>query len=61
MTSPFAPGQNPGAAPGAAAARSGSGRPAHPAQGWPISSYLTYAEAQKAVDFLSTSSSRCST
>ncbi len=54
MTSPFAPGQNPGAAPGgAAAARRGPVALPTPPKGWPIGSYPTYAEAQKAVDFLS--------
>ncbi len=53
MTSPFAPGQNPGAAPGAAAARRGPVGLPTPPKGWPIGSYPTYAEAQKAVDFLS--------
>ena len=52
MTSPFAPGQNPGAAPGAAARRGPVALPTPP-KGWPIGSYPTYAEAQKAVDFLS--------
>ena len=52
MTSPFTPGQNPGATP------SGSSRARRPAlptppKGWPIGSYPTYAEAQKAVDHLS--------
>jgi hypothetical protein len=52
MTSPFSSGQNPGAA--GAAAR-GGGRPALPTppKGWPIGSYPTYAEAQRAVDYLS--------
>lgn len=53
MTSPFAPGPNPGAAPGAAAARRGPVGLPTPPKGWPIGSYPTYAEAQKAVDFLS--------
>ena len=53
MSSPFAPGQNPGAAPGAAAARRGPVALPTPPKGWPIGSYPTYAEAQKAVDFLS--------
>ncbi|MBX7432475.1 magnesium transporter [Mycobacterium sp. Y57] len=54
MTSPFQPGQKPGVAPGAAA--SGRGRAAGlptPPKGWPIGSYPTYAEAQRAVDYLS--------
>ena len=49
MTSPFQPGQNPNApAPG-------SRRPSLPTppKGWPIGSYPTYAEAQRAVDYLS--------
>jgi hypothetical protein len=54
MTSPFPPGQNPGVTPGAAA----TGRRRHvglptPPKGWPIASYPTYAEAQRAVDHLS--------
>ena len=53
MTSPFAPGQNPGAAPGAAAARRGPVALPTPPKGWPIGSYPTYAEAQRAVDYLS--------
>lgn len=53
MTSPFAPGQNPGAAPGPAAGRRGPVGLPTPPKGWPIGSYPTYAEAQKAVDFLS--------
>ncbi len=55
MTSPFQPGQNPGAAPGVPASGRG-GRPVGlptPPKGWPIGSYPTYAEAQKAVDHLS--------
>jgi hypothetical protein len=51
MTSPFPPGQNPGAA-SAASRRGPVGLPTPP-KGWPIGSYPTYAEAQKAVDFLS--------
>jgi hypothetical protein len=55
MTSPFQSGQNPG---GAAAAGGARGRRAPvglptPPKGWPISSYPTYYEAQKAVDYLS--------
>ena len=54
MTSPFQPGQNPGGAPGSPTARRGG--PAAlptPPKGWPIGSYPTYAEAQRAVDYLS--------
>ncbi|QZT61574.1 general stress protein [Mycolicibacterium austroafricanum] len=54
MTSPFQPGQNPAAAAGGPAA--GRGRPVGlptPPKGWPIGSYPTYAEAQRAVDHLS--------
>src|SRR6516162_11288907 len=53
MTSPFQPSQNP--VPGGNA-RSGRGGPMGlptPPKGWPIGSYPTYAEAQKAVDYLS--------
>lgn len=49
MTSPFPPAQNPG---GAAASRRPLGLPTPP-KGWPVASYPTYAEAQKAVDHLS--------
>ncbi len=53
MTSPFQPGQVPGATPGTPAVR----RRAHglptPPKGWPVGSYPTYAEAQRAVDYLS--------
>ena len=52
MTSPFQP--NPNAGP--ANARAGRGGPIGlptPPKGWPIGSYPTYAEAQKAVDYLS--------
>jgi hypothetical protein len=54
MTSPFQSGQNPGgaAAGGARGRRAPVGLPTPP-KGWPISSYPTYAEAQKAVDYLS--------
>ena len=49
MTSPFQPGQNPNApAPGPR----GPSLPTPP-KGWPIGSYPTYAEAQRAVDYLS--------
>ncbi len=54
MTSPFQPGPNPGASAGNP--RAGRSRPIGlptPPKGWPIGSYPTYAEAQKAVDFLS--------
>lgn len=54
MTSPFQPGQNPG--PASANRRAGRGGPIGlptPPKGWPIGSYPTYAEAQKAVDYLS--------
>jgi len=49
MTSPFPPAQNPG---GAGAARRPLGLPTPP-KGWPVASYPTYAEAQRAVDHLS--------
>ena len=49
MTSPFQPGQNPNTpAPGPR----GPSLPTPP-KGWPIGSYPTYAEAQRAVDYLS--------
>jgi hypothetical protein len=49
MTSPFQPGQNPNiAAPGPR----GRSLPTPP-KGWPIGSYPAYAEAQRAVDYLS--------
>src|SRR3954466_4571180 len=54
MTSPFQPGQNPGATPGRPTP--GRGGPASlptPPKGWPIGAYPTYAEAQRAVDYLS--------
>src|SRR6476619_8385275 len=54
MTSPFQPGQNPGASP--RTSTPGRGGPAPlptPPKGWPIGSYPTYAEAQRAVDYLS--------
>ena len=49
MTSPLSPGQKPGTPP------QGSRGPALPTppKGWPIGSYPTYAEAQRAVDYLS--------
>jgi hypothetical protein len=53
MTSPFSPGQNPGAGPGGAASRRGPLNLPTPPKGWPVGSYPTYAEAQKAVDYLS--------
>ncbi|HXB85486.1 general stress protein [Mycobacterium sp.] len=53
MTSPFQPGQVPGAPPGtSAASRRAPGLPTPP-KGWPVGSYPTYAEAQRAVDYLS--------
>ena len=56
MTSPFQPAQTPGAAPGAPTtpARGPAALPTPP-KGWPIGSYPTYAEAQRAVDHLSDS------
>jgi len=55
MTSPFQPPQNPGSIPGAAAgpARRGPLGLPTPPKGWPVGSYPTYAEAQRAVDYLS--------
>jgi len=57
MTSPFPPSQNPGGVPGGAmgAARRGPLSLPTPPKGWPVGSYPTYAEAQKAVDHLSDS------
>src|SRR6202042_706258 len=54
MTSPFQPGQVPGATPGGAVAgrRGAPGLPTPP-KCWPVGSYPTYAEAQRAVDYLS--------
>ena len=53
MTSPFQPGPNPGPAAGnPRPGRGPIGLPTPP-KGWPIGSYPTYAEAQKAVDYLS--------
>jgi len=53
MSSPFQPGQVPGAqVPGAAGRRGAPGLPTPP-KGWPVGSYPTYAEAQRAVDYLS--------
>ena len=56
MTSPFQPGQTPGATPGAPTtpARGPAALPTPP-KGWPIGSYPTYADAQRAVDHLSDS------
>ena len=51
MTSPFQPGQSPGGAAGASR-RGPLGLPTPP-KGWPVGSYPTYAEAQRAVDYLS--------
>ena len=53
MTSPFQSGQNPGATPGTPAAGRGPAALPTPPKGWPIGSYPTYAEAQRAVDYLS--------
>jgi hypothetical protein len=54
MTSPFQPGQPTGPATGGArAGRRGPVALPTPPKGWPIGSYPTYAEAQRAVDFLS--------
>jgi hypothetical protein len=55
MTSPFQPASNPGAVPGGvpgSTRRGPLGLPTPP-KGWPVGSYPTYAEAQKAVDYLS--------
>src|SRR4051812_2016000 len=53
MTSPFTSGRNSGgAASGSARGGRGPVLPTPP-KGWPIGSYPTYAEAQKAVDYLS--------
>src|SRR4051794_33486426 len=54
MTSPFQPGQTSGATLGAptSPARGPAALPTPP-KGWPIGSYPTYAEAQRAVDHLS--------
>jgi hypothetical protein len=53
MSSPFQPGQVPGAASGTpAGSRRAPGLPIPP-KGWPVGSYPTYAEAQRAVDYLS--------
>src|ERR1700722_9893514 len=54
MTSPFQPGQVPGATPsGAAGGRRGVPQLPTPPKGWPVGSYPTYAEAQRSVDYLS--------
>lgn len=54
MTSPYQPGQVPGATPaGPAAGRRGAPGLPTPPKGWPVGSYPTYAEAQRAVDYLS--------
>ena len=53
MTSPFQPGQPPGQAPGGARGKRGPVGLPTPPKGWPIGSYPTYAEAQRAVDHLS--------
>jgi hypothetical protein len=53
MTSPFQSGQQPGATPGTPASRRGPAALPTPPKGWPIGSYPTYAEAQRAVDYLS--------
>src|ERR1700754_2745497 len=53
MTSPFQPGQPTGATPGALTMRRGPAALPTPPKGWPVGSYPTYAEAQRAVDFLS--------
>src|SRR6201988_2393559 len=54
MTSPFQPGQVPGATPtGAGAGRRGVPGLPTPPKGWPGGSYPTSAAAQRAVDYLS--------
>jgi len=55
MTSPFQSGQSPDQFGAAAAApgRRDVARLPTPPRGWPIGSYPTYAEAQRAVDYLS--------
>src|ERR1700723_2711128 len=50
MSSPFQPGRAPG---GAAAGRRGVPGLPTPPKGWPVGSSPTYAEAQRAVDYLS--------
>src|SRR2546423_15697768 len=49
MTSPIPPGQNPTSS---ATRGRGPSLPTPP-KGWPVGSYPTYAEAQRAVDYLS--------
>ncbi|MCK0173124.1 MULTISPECIES: general stress protein [Mycobacteriaceae] len=54
MTSPFQPGATPGATPAnPSGVRPGAAPLPTPPRGWPIGSYPTYAEAQRAVDYLS--------
>lgn len=53
MTSPFQPGQPPAAGPGRSTRRRGPVQLPTPPKGWPIGAYPTYAEAQRAVDYLS--------
>src|SRR6185437_12910415 len=53
MTNPFQPGQVPGTTPAGAAGRRGTPGLPTPPRGWPIGSYPTYVEAQRAVDYLS--------
>src|ERR1700735_2016044 len=54
MTSPFQPGQVPGATPaGAAGRRRGVPALPTPPKGWPVGPSPTSAEAQRAVDYLS--------
>lgn len=54
MSSPFQPGKIPGApADTAVAARRGAPGLPTPPKGWPVASYPTYVEAQRAVDYLS--------
>ncbi|HET9877351.1 MAG TPA: general stress protein [Mycobacterium sp.] len=52
MTSPFQPPETSGPVVGAARRRPAPRLPTPP-RGWPIGSYPTYAEAQRAVDYLS--------
>src|ERR1700675_22323 len=52
MTSPFQPGQVPGSSSGSAAGGRAPGVPTPP-KGRLVRSYPTYAEAQRAVDYLS--------
>ncbi len=53
MTSPFQPGTPPGAGVNQGPGRRGPISLPTPPKGWPIGSYPTYAEAQRAVDYLS--------